>query len=334
MLARNKIFVSSVLSQLADNLTHTGDPLGFKSIYWTDWARGLDLPRGGDTLLFTARMYQMLPYISQITGLVEQARPFLSRKGLGQVINLGNRLAGEAILRFKAARSENIKNKGEKALRGITTALSRLGYEVGYLYENEPYSGVLLHDLGLEEFVRPHVERVFGMFKDHGIQRVICVDPHTTYMLREVFRRYLKNYDLEVKHYLEIIAPEGTSLKQAAKEMPPGEFVIHDPCVMARNLEIVEQSRAVARALGLSLKEPVNCKKDTACCGGPIEYAFSEMSGKVSTIRIEELSGISKNILVNCPVCLLNLAKYENRLGLRVWDLGEVLYESLKEPGE
>lgn len=331
MLARCKTFVSSVLSQLADNLTRTGDPLGFKSVYWTDWARGLDLPRGGDTVLFTARMYQMLPYVSQTTGLVEQARPFLSRKGFGKVINLGNRLAGETILRIKAVRSKNIRDKGEKALRGIAAALSQLGHNVGYLYENEPYSGVLLHDLGLEDFVRPHAENVFKIFKDHGVKRVICVDPHTTYMLREVFPKCLPDYDLEVVHYLEVISLKSDSLAKAAKAVPPGDFVIHDPCVMARNLEMVEQSRTVAKALGLKLMEPTNNKKDTACCGGPIEYAFSDMSGKVSSIRIEELKAVAGNIMVNCPICLLNLAKHENRPGLRVWDLGEILYESLNE---
>ena len=110
--------------------------------------------------------------------------------------------------------------------------------------------------------------------------------------------------------------------------------MIHDPCVMARNLEMVTQSREVAQAMGLSIIEPENAKKDTACCGGPIEYAFSDMSGKVSSIRIEELKALSGNILVNCPICLLNLAKYEKTPGLKVKDLGQVLYESLNESGE
>lgn len=331
MLPKCKTFVSSVLSQLADNLVRTGDPLGFKSVYWTDWARGLDLPRGGDTVLFTARMYQMLPYVAQTTGLVEQAKPFLSRKGFGQVINLGNRLAGEAILRLKASGSKDIKDKGEKTLRGIATALALVGHKVGYLYEDEPYSGVLLHDLGLTDFVGPHAERVYKIFKDKGVKKVICVDPHTTNMLREVFPKYLPGYGLEVAHYLEVISPESEALARAVKAAPAGDYVIHDPCVMARNLEMVSQSREVAQALGLSIIEPENAKKDTACCGGPIEYAFSDMSGMVSSIRIEELKALSANILVNCPICLLNLAKYEKTSGLKVLDLGQVLYESLNE---
>jgi Fe-S oxidoreductase len=331
MLARSKNFVSAVLFQLADNMARTGDPLGFKSVYWTDWARGLDLPLGGETILYTGRMYQMLPYASMTTGLVEQARPLLSRKGLSQLVSLGSRLAGEALVRLKAGGAGHIRAKGEKALKGIAAALSKLGHKVGYLYEKEPYSGVLLHDLGLEEFLLPHLKLVMRTFQDHGIKQVICVDPHTTYMLRQIYPQYLPGYDLAVKHYLEIIAPQKEALTQAAKATPPRDFVIHDPCVMARNLEMVEPAREVARALGLSLREPENNKKDTACCGGPIEYAFGEMAGKICAIRLKELAALSPNILVSCPICLLNMASYENQLGLRVWDLGEVLYASLRE---
>jgi len=331
MLARSKNFVSAVLSQLADNIARTGDPLGFRSVYWTEWVRGLDLPLGGETVLFTARMYQMLPYVMQTTGLVEQARPLLSRKGLSKVVSLGSHLAGEAVVRLKASSAKEIKNKSEKTLQGIAAALSALGQKAGYLYEKEPYSGVLLHDLGLEKWLRPHVERVFKIFKDHGVKRIIFVDPHTTYMLREIYPRYLPDFNLEVKHYLEIIAPQKEALAQAIGARPAGDFTIHDPCVMARNLEMVEQTRQVARALGIGLVEPENKQKDTACCGGPIEYAFGEMSRKVSAIRLGELAAVSRNVLVNCPICLLNLSKHKENLGLEVRDLGEVLYACLSK---
>ena len=76
-MRRSKRFVGEVLSTLKDNIQRTGDPLGLKGVYWTGWAKGLNLQKGGETILLTARMYQMLPYIMQITGLVASAKPFL-----------------------------------------------------------------------------------------------------------------------------------------------------------------------------------------------------------------------------------------------------------------
>ena len=108
----------------------------------------------------------------------------------------------------------------------------------------------------------------------------------------------------------------------------PTAYVVHDPCVMTRDLGIVEEARKVLKALGLEKLEPENTKMDTACCGGPVEYAFAELSHKISHLRIEELSGVSRNILVTCPICLINLSKYEQELGIRVWDMGEILYHA------
>ena len=110
----------------------------------------------------------------------------------------------------------------------------------------------------------------------------------------------------------------------------PTAYVVHDPCVMTRDLGIVDEARKVLKALGLQQLEPENTKMDTACCGGPVEYAFAELSHKISHLRIEELSGISRNILVSCPICLINLSKYEQELGIRVWDMGELLLQAFQ----
>jgi Fe-S oxidoreductase len=77
------------------------------------------------------------------------------------------------------------------------------------------------------------------------------------------------------------------------------------------------------------VKEPENCGKDTACCGGPIEFAYTELSDGISRMRAAELSQWGENVVVTCPICLINLAKHEQEFGLRVWDLGELLNAGL-----
>ena len=79
------------------------------------------------------------------------------------------------------------------------------GLDPAYLYESEPYSGVLLYDLGLEEEIAPHVRRVYDLFKRRGIREVITVDPHTTFMLKEIYPAYISHYDIRVRHYLECL---------------------------------------------------------------------------------------------------------------------------------
>lgn len=325
-MKRSKSLISQALDILKGNLERTGDPLGFKVIYWTDWADELNLPREGNTVLLTARMYQMLPYVIETTDLVTKTKPLLAVKGLASLLILGNRLLGEPVIRLKARRSKAIKEKGTRVLKGIVAALKEVGERPSYLYELDPYSGVLLYDLGLEEYIEPHISNVYELLKNRGVNRVITVDPHTTFMMKEVYPKYIKNYDIEVKHYLELFSRGAEKIGTVDIEDIPKEFVIHDPCVMTRDLGIVEEARKLAARLGINILEPENTKKDTACCGGPVEYAFADLSHQISSIRIKELAARSKNILVSCPICLINLSKYEQEFGIKVWDMGELLF--------
>jgi Fe-S oxidoreductase len=326
-MKRSKKFISEVLSTLKENIVNTGDPLGMKKVYWTEWAKDMDLPRTGETIILTARMYQMLPYIIQVTDLVASARPFLSRKGLEGFVNIGNRLMGDKIIRFKALGSKGLKSKASKILKGITSALIAVGQRPAYLYEEEPYSGVLLYDLGLDEHIEGHIKRIYELLKDHGVKKVIGVDPHTVFMLSKIFPRYIKDYDIEVRHYLEILSGKSEALKNHPKREIRKDFVIHDSCYMARELGIIDQVRGVLEDIGIVVREPENTKLDTDCCGGPIEYAFRDLTEKVSSGRAKELSSVSKNIIVECPICLINLNKYESERGMKVWDIGELLFD-------
>ena len=225
-------------------MDRTGDPLGFKKSYWTGWAHGKNMPRQGATVLLTARMYQMLPYVIQETELVDSARPLLpllSVKAFAKMAAMGNAMAGETLVRLKARRAKDIQRKGDTALAGILSALRRAGQEPAYLYENEPYSGVLLYDLGLEDEIAPHVRKVYQQLKKQGVRQVITVDPHTTYMLREVYPKYVLNFDFQVKHYLEYLAESTENVTAPEPSDLPDDFILHDSCVMTRDLDIIEQ---------------------------------------------------------------------------------------------
>jgi Fe-S oxidoreductase len=311
-------------------MDRTGDPLGFKNPYWTGWAEGLNLPREGETVLFTGRMYQMLPFVVQATQIVTVARPLLGVRGFDKLLVMGNRLAGPSVIRLKARCERALAERGEEILKGILAALRAVGEHPAYLYEAEPYSGVLPHDLGLEEKIAPHVSKVYRLLKDRGVRTVITVDPHTNHMLKEIYPTYIHGFDIQVRHYLECLS-EG--IREVEIAHPPGfpeAFVLHDPCVMARDLGMTDEIRKVVHGLGIRILEPQNAKLDTACCGGPVEYGFADLSEQISSIRAKELVGVSHDVLVLCPICLINMLKHERELGIRVWDLGEILYAVMK----
>jgi len=128
-----------------------------------------------------------------------------------------------------------------------------------------------------------------------------------------------------VRHYLQVLAPHAAT--EAARRAPglPERIVLHDSCVMIRDLDIVTRARTVLERLGIEVVEPENAGRNTACCGGPVEYAFADLSRSISCIRARELADRGRDVLVACPICLVNLMKHERDLGIRVWDMGEIL---------
>ena len=258
-MQNSNVLMAQALSTLKGNVERTGDPLGFSRPYWTDWANGLGLPQQGHTVLMTARMYQMLPFVQQATKLASDFRPLLPLLGskvCRQIAKMGFDATGEALLRFKARRADKIREKGRRALQGIASSLRRAGAEPAYLYDKDPYSGVLLYDLGLEAEAVPHMLKVYQLLKAQGVREVITTDPHTTYMLKEVYPRHIKDFDLVIHHYLEILADRMEAFTDKPVKGLPETIVMHDSCVMTRDLGIIDQTRRVATRLGVTILEP------------------------------------------------------------------------------
>ena len=334
-MRNSKVLISQALNTIRGNLERTGDPLGLKKVYWTTWADGLQLPAHGSPLLYTARMYQMLPYVVQTTELAAAAQPLvpmLSVKVLAKMAEFAGAMAGDPIIRLGARREGEIQKRTESALNGVVGALRRAGVNPAYLYDKEPYSGVLLYDLGLEEAVAPIARDVYRTLRSVGSQTVLTVDPHTTFMLRQIYPQYLSGFNLNVRHYLEVLADARFSFPDRTPNGVPKKIVLHDSCVMTRDLGIVQPARTVLARMGIEVAEPESCGIDTACCGGPVEYAYAELSRSISCIRAKELADVCRDVLVACPICLINLMKHEKELGIRVWDMGELLSRCFESP--
>jgi len=336
-MQNSKVLISQALKTIQGNLERTGDPLGLKAPYWTKWAGNLNLAAHGSPLLFTARMYQMLPYVVQTTQMAAKAKPLvpmLSVELFSRMAEYVGALAGEPVIRLGAQREGEIKRRTESALSGIVAALRKSGIDPAYLFEKEPYSGVLLYDLGMEEAVAPIARDVYRTLKSSGSQTVLTVDPHTTFMLRQIYPRYVSGFNLIVRHYLDVLAGAGNIFPETRPAGVPEKIMLHDSCVMTRDLGIVEPIRTLLSRIGIKVVEPENCGINTGCCGGPIEYAFAELSHSISCIRARELAGNCRDVLVACPICLINLMKHEKNLGIRVWDMGEILNRCLDPQAE
>ncbi len=295
--------IAPILGIFADNARKRGSVLPLSKKTATGWADGLDLPRGGKTVIYTGHMYQMIPAIDAISSQIAMMEnSFLTKFfGIGRLIN---KFISMSFFMGITASKEKLQQSNQ-ILRDIVGLLRDADVKFGYLYEDELYAGALLYDDGLDESFGEHARKVAEHLKNLGVERIITVDPHTTKTFRTAYPHFVADFDIEVKSYLEVLAEAQPEAMESVNE----EVVVHDSCVYARYENVCAQPRELLRAAGLTVLEPELSGKSTHCCGGPLESLIPAEAHRISGIRTDQLEAKGKNVVTMCPVCLVNLRK-------------------------
>jgi Fe-S oxidoreductase len=225
-----------VIGILADNLRLRKSVLPLSAKVATKWTEGLGLPRGGETVLYTGMMYQLIPYIEGLVKAEERLGDSWLAKwtGFGRKVNRFVNVSA-----FMARPSAEERAVYNQVPINVVHLLRKADVEFGALYEDDLYSGALAYDLGADEVFAEHAGHVHAVLKKHGVKSVITIDPHTTTMLRKVYPKTLDDYNVEVRSYLEVLVEKGLTPSVALT----GDVAIHDSCVFAR-CEGVVDSRA------------------------------------------------------------------------------------------
>ena len=289
--------LESIRSVMMDSLMKNYTPFPFDRSITTAWTDSLR--HGGETVIYTSFMYQLS---SLFRSYESHLSTFVRMGGSSRLASLG---------KFFIKPDKNDLNRGYTILRNISAILEKNGISHGYLYEDEPYSGGLLLELGFLDDFWDYGSRVLRLFSDHGVKRLITVDPHTTNAMIRLKEHF--GSDLQVDNYLNVIT----------KFSGNGTFVFHDPCLYTRYNSIGSRIREISSTAGVSLKEDrmVTSKEYGTCCGGPLGPVNMELSEKIAEYRAGKLLSVSDNIMVACPLCYQNLKPYAPHIK----DLAEVI---------
>lgn len=298
-----------IIELLAHNVRKSRNPFGVpKSVlnrWW--WLSGLE--REGDTILFTGLMYQSLPIIAKTTerlSALEDTRWAGSIRFSRYIPRWTAGLGLFLLVNRKETRACH------QVLRNIALLLQKSGVRFGYRPDLDHYSGILLYDLGDEETFVEHARFVTEKLKNAGIRRLITVDPHTTYALRELYPKYT-GHSFEVRAYFELLSLSGGNGNR--------RIALHDPCFYGRYLELAEVPQRLLQGLHVECVPVRNSGAFTHCCGGPAESVSPKLSREVMQRRLHELQETGAPIVAMCPICLGNL----KRAGAAVEDLSTVL---------
>lgn len=300
---------------IRDLIVKTGNPVGIPPNECYSWFGKSELERSTGRSIYTGCLYQIMGRAglpSKILEVMEKSE-VLTETLKGIVSRLASR--------FWKITPTNTRYV--EALRGIVEALKTIDPTFSYLGNLDRYPGILLLDLGfIEEFYKQATMLIEG-FERESIRELVTVDPHTTEALRIAVK--ISNSKIKVRHYIEVL------FDKLEKASYPGklEVVLHDPCILARTLNLHGKVRSVLRRIeGLKFLEPRRSGLDTYCCGGPLEFYKPTASRSICLERIGELKSTgTSTILVLCPICMFNFSKW-GKGEVEVLDLGNVLGES------
>jgi hypothetical protein len=319
------------LTFLADNIISRQNILGVTKEQSSRWARALDLPRQSGTIFFAGCGYQFSVQMEALMSLIRN----MDKSVIGAELPMRfARFQKKLGLNLPGIYSNVLSRGGEaevKPLEAAVRVLRNLGIQPGYLAENEPCCGAPLHHAGLQTKFAENAQRAYKTLKSAGVKQIIGIVPYCTHALAKLFPRYVEGYDLEVRHFLEVVAEKIPSYKLRFPRRAKVSY--HDPCQLVRYLSLIDEPRRILKAIeGIELVEPAWTKgKWATCCGGGggFEAVFPELSQVLAVNRVAELLETKPDIIVtHCPGCIMQLKDGLRRLkveGVEVLDLAQVI---------
>lgn len=181
------------------------------------------------------------------------------------------------------------------------------------IIEKEPCCGEYVYSAGDEKLAKKMFEENFNLFKEIGVKNLIVTCGGCLYAFNKVYPKYIKDFDIQVKHIVQVVHE---LVKDGKIELKPlnKEITYHDSCRMGRKLrgvKIYDEPRTLLKETLSIVKEFSKNKEDTPCCGAGsgIRGVDSSISIKIGTNIFEEMQ--TKELITSCPLCVFNF-RYVN----------------------
>jgi len=165
--------------------------------------------------------------------------------------------------------------------------------------------GSALYWAGLPDRFDEHAR---GFVKAFGRRKTIVVaDASCTWTLRELYPSRGHTMKAQVLHVSEWLAGFIRERVLKARTKIPGRFLYHDPCWLARKLDVTDEPRAVLSAIVADgAGEFAWNRRDTMCCGAGalLPETMPETSARMCATRADEAAAAGATIVTSCPGCL------------------------------
>ena len=227
------------------------------------------------------------------------------------------------------------KDIAEASIRLLQDA----GYSVGYMGTDEACCGIPMKVAGKWDQFAEIYEHNVTEARKRGAKTIVTSCPACGLVWKEFYANLAaergEEYEFEVKHYSELIAPALADGRLELKANPfEGKTVtFHDSCHMGRAQGNYEPPRDMLKAVeGVDFVEMEHNREEGLCCGSVLtligEIPVAPVLGKH---RLQEaVDAGADTVVALCPCCQVQLRDSNEKgdLGLRIDDLSRVIAEA------
>jgi len=199
---------------------------------------------------------------------------------------------------------------GVKTIEGTKGALALLNRaQIPFtLLPNERCCGRDLLVMGDIEGFLALARANLNEFKKRGIKNIITSCPEGYYTLKVDYPKFLENWDINVRHITEVIAPiVGTD--QLVLGRLNQRVTYHDSCTLGRYSKVFDQPRHILNSIdGLEMVEMKDNREKALCCGASPWAFCGSVNKQIQKERLAQAAATGADILVTaCPKCQIHL---------------------------
>ncbi len=203
------------------------------------------------------------------------------------------------------------------------------------ILEKEPCCGEYAYSAGSLAIAKEIFQENIELFKKLGVRNLIVTCGGCLYAFGTVYPKYFKNYNLKVRHIVDVVHELEKDGKIKLKPLNRS-ITYHDPCRLGRkykNGPLFKEPRELLSKCGIDVKEISKDPESCPCCG-----SGSGIRGVDSSICIKIGEGLfnkidTKEIASSCPLCIFNFryVNYKNQMDKKIKYITDYVLESIKK---
>jgi Fe-S oxidoreductase len=228
--------------------------------------------------------------------------------------------------------------RNQKVSRALVRVLKAANVRFAILGKEERCNGDPARRLGEEgrfqELVIANAER----FKKYNVKRVIAQCPHCFNTLRNEYRRF--GVELEVEHHTQFVRRLVDAGRLKLAKSIEGDTTYHDPCYLGRyNDEYAAPRQVLIQLQKGPITEMPRSHNHSFCCGAGgsnMWFEVKEEKRRMSHIRLEEAKATgAKRMATACPFCMTmfdDATRVLTEGTFEVKDFAELVADALEAP--